>query len=73
MNRSGILGWSSLKIPARAPKANALCERLIGTIRRECLDFLILFGERHIHCTLHDYVRHYNEGRPTFKLGTWHS
>jgi hypothetical protein len=63
------MGLDVVKIPARAPKANALCERLIGTIRRECLDFLILFGERHIRCTLRDYVRHYNEGRPHSSLG----
>jgi hypothetical protein len=37
-----------LKAPVQAPKANAVCERLVGTIRRECLDFLIPFGERHL-------------------------
>ena len=39
-------GIRVLKTPVRAPKANAFCERLIGTIRRECLDFLIPLGRR---------------------------
>jgi putative transposase len=39
------MGVRILKTPVRAPKANAICERLVGTIRRECLDFLIPFGE----------------------------
>jgi len=42
------MGVRILKTPVRAPKANAVCERLVGTIRRECLDFLIPFGERHL-------------------------
>jgi hypothetical protein len=41
-------GMWVLKTPVRAPKANASCERLIGTIRRECLDFLIPINERHL-------------------------
>ncbi|HSU31305.1 MAG TPA: transposase [Bryobacteraceae bacterium] len=63
------MGLLVVKIPARAPKANALCERLIGTIRRECLDLMIPFGEKHVRRILRDYVRHYNEGRPHSSLG----
>jgi Integrase core domain len=63
------MGLAVVKIPAMAPKANAVCERLIGTIRRECLDFLILLSERQVRRTLRDYIRHYNEGRPHSSLG----
>jgi hypothetical protein len=63
------MGLVVIRIPVRAPKANALCERLIGTIRRECLDFLIPLSEKHLRRTLRDYVRHYNEGRPHSSLG----
>jgi putative transposase len=62
-------GVRVLKTPVRAPKANAFCERLIGTIRRECLDFLIPLGERHIKRILREWVGHYNRGRPHFSLG----
>jgi hypothetical protein len=48
----------------RAPRANAYCERLIGTIRRECLDYLIPTNERHLRLILKEFVRHYNRGRP---------
>ena len=41
-------GVRVLKTPARAPQANAFCERLIGTIRRECLDWIIPFCESHL-------------------------
>jgi transposase InsO family protein len=41
------MGLTVLKTPVRCPQANAFCERLIGTIRRECLDWLILLNERH--------------------------
>jgi len=41
------MGLSILKTPFRAPQANAFCERLVGSIRRECLDFLIPLNERH--------------------------
>jgi putative transposase len=41
------MGLTVLKTPVRCPQANAFCERLIGTLRRECLDWLILLNERH--------------------------
>ena len=57
-------GIAALKSPAQAPTANAFCERLIGTIRRECLDYLIPLNESHLKRTLREWVHHYNSGRP---------
>lgn len=57
-----------LKTPVRAPQANAFCERLIGTIRRECLDFTIPLNERHLRWVLTRRVAHYNRGRPHASL-----
>ncbi len=62
-------GVRVLKTPVRAPKANAFCERLIGTIRRECLDFLIPFNERHLRRIVKEFMIHYNRGRPHSSLG----
>ena len=53
----------------RAPKANAYCERLIGTVRRECLDFMIPLNEQHLRKTLRFWAAHYNKGRPHASLG----
>ncbi len=63
------MGLTVLKTPVRAPQANAFCERLIGTIRRECLDFVIWFNERHVRIVLGQWVAHYNRGRPHASLG----
>ena len=63
------MGLSILKTPVRAPQANAFCERLIGTIRRECLDWLIPFNERHVDRIMRAWVAHYNRGRPHASLG----
>jgi putative transposase len=63
------MGLAVLKTPVRAPQANAFCERLIGTIRRECLDFLIPINERHLREILKEWVTHYNRGRPHSSLG----
>jgi putative transposase len=65
----GAMGLTVLKTPVRAPQANASCERLIGTIRRECVDFVILFNERHVWTVLGQWVAHYNRGRPHASLG----
>ena len=58
-----------LKTPRRAPRANAFCERVNGTIRRECLDHVIPLGERHLRRILKEWVAHYNRGRPHSSLG----
>jgi transposase InsO family protein len=58
-----------LKTPARVPQAKAFCERLIGTARRECLDYLIPLHERHLRKILAEWVPHYNRGRPHASLG----
>jgi putative transposase len=63
------LGLRVLKTPVRSPQANALCERLLGTLRRECLDFLIPLTEHHLRCLLHEWAQHYNTGRPHMALG----
>jgi transposase InsO family protein len=63
------MGVSILKTPVRAPQANAFGERLIGTIRRECLDWLIPFNERHVDRIMRAWVSHYNRGRPHASLG----
>jgi transposase InsO family protein len=63
------LGLAALKTPIRAPKANAFCERLIGTLRRECLDFVIPLNDRHLRIIIREWVSHYNRGRPHSRLG----
>jgi hypothetical protein len=63
------MGLSILKTPFRTPQANAFCERLVGSIRRECLDFLIPLNERHLRRILKDWLAHYNKGRPHSALG----
>jgi transposase InsO family protein len=63
------LGVTVLRTPFRAPQANAFCERLVGTIRRECLDFLIPLNEQHVRRILKEWVAHYNQGRPHSSLG----
>jgi transposase InsO family protein len=57
-----------LKTPVRVPQANAFCERLIGMVRRECLDHVIALNERHLRKILADWVCHCNRGRPHAKL-----
>ncbi len=63
------LGLKVLRTPFRSPKANSICEQVIGTIRRECLDWLIPMSESHLRATLREWVRHYNCGRPHKSLG----
>lgn len=58
-----------LRTPPRAPQANAHCERVIGTARRECLDWIIPLNERHLHHVLNEWIAHYNAERPHSALG----
>jgi transposase InsO family protein len=62
-------GVRALRTPVRTPTANAFCERLVGTIRRECLDYVIPVNERHLKSILKEFVIHYNRGRPHSALG----
>jgi putative transposase len=63
------LGLTVLKTPEHTPQANAFCERVIGTIRRECLDFIVAINERHVRAILREWVAHDNRGRPHASLG----
>ena len=58
-----------LRTPVRAPKANAYCEGLGGSLRRECLDFLIPLSEGHLRRIVKEWELHYNRGRPHRSLG----
>jgi putative transposase len=53
-----------IRSPVRAPRANAIAERFIGTLRRECLDHLLISGPRHLAVVLQEYLAHYNTHRP---------
>jgi transposase InsO family protein len=58
-----------IKTPVRTPMANSICERVIGTLRRDCLDFLIPLNELHLYGILKEWIGHDNEGRPHMSLG----
>jgi putative transposase len=57
------LGLEVLRSPVASPKANSLCEGVVGTIRRECLDWMIPMSEGHIRSILKEWTAHYNQGR----------
>jgi len=57
-------GIETLTTPVHAPRANALCERFLGSVRRECLDHLLILQEKQLHRVLHAYVVYFNRARP---------
>jgi putative transposase len=57
-------GVQIIKTPVQAPRANAIAERWISSARRECLDRMLITGERHLRLVLSEYVEHYNVHRP---------
>lgn len=62
-------GVEALKTPPRAPQANAYSERWVRTVRAECLDWILIRNDRHLHRVLTEYVTHYNTARPHRGLG----
>ncbi len=57
-------GIEVLRTPIKAPRANAICERLLGSIRRECVDHIVILSEAHVRRVLMEYVRYFNQSRP---------
>ena len=62
-------GADIVKIPVRAPRANAICERFVGTVRRELLDRILIVNAGHAGRVLHQYEDHFNTHRPHRTLG----
>jgi transposase InsO family protein len=57
-------GTRILRTAVQAPRMNAICERLVGTLRRELLDRMLILGEAHLRTILAEYQVHYNTARP---------
>ncbi len=57
-------GIETIRIPPRAPRANAIAERWVRTVRTECLDWVLTWNRRHLERVLTDYIAHYNTARP---------
>jgi putative transposase len=57
-------GIKILKTPYKAPRANAICERFLGSVRRECLDHQFILHEKQLHRVLRAYVQYFNQARP---------
>jgi transposase InsO family protein len=72
--RTAGLGIRCIRTPVRAPRANAVAERLVGTLRRECCDHLIVLSEQHLRAVLTEFAAYYNAERPhqTLALDTPH-
>ena len=62
--RARRIGIDAIAAPVRSPRANAVVERVIGTLRRECLDHLIVLNEQHLLSVLTEFVQYYNHERP---------
>jgi putative transposase len=62
-------GIRILASPPQAPRANAICERMVGTLRREVFDRLLIVNEHHLRQVLTEYLHHYNTARPHRSLG----
>src|SRR4030066_2268958 len=57
-------GIKELRTPYRAPRANGVCERFIGSLRRECLDHTLILHSRHLTRVVREYTNYFNQERP---------
>ena len=57
-------GIELLKTPYHAPRANAICERFLRSVRQECLDHVLILHEKQLQCVLNGYVAYFNRARP---------
>jgi putative transposase len=64
VSRAKAVGIDTLLTPFRAPKANAIAERAVRTLRNECLDHVLILNERHLRTVLNEYAAYYNAERP---------
>ena len=62
-------GIKLLKTPVHAPRANAICERFLRSVRQECLDHLLILQERQLQRVLNEYVTYFNQARPHQGIG----
>jgi putative transposase len=62
-------GVEVIRTPVRAPRANAVCERFLRSVRRECVDHTLVLGDRHLWRVLTEYVAYFNGGRPHQGIG----
>jgi len=65
----GAAGVETIRIPPRAPRANAYAERWVRTVRSECLDWTLVWNRAHLQRVLADYLEHYDKGRPHRGVG----
>ncbi len=63
------LGITQIRIPFRVPQANSIAERGVRSVRQECLDHTLIFGERHLRRVLAEYVTYFNQWRPHQSIG----
>jgi transposase InsO family protein len=63
------LGVESVRTPVQSPRANSIAERVVRTLRRECLDHILALSERHVRAVSTEFVTYYNQDRPHRSLG----
>ena len=61
--------YLTMGTPVRAPKANAVCERTIGTLKRECLDHVLIWNVNHLQNIISEFADYYSDSRPHQGIG----